>query len=112
MRAEFVVQFARDLFALAVLQRKRAFGKLPLVLDRLAERGREVVELATDRSQLRRAPRRHPNIVLPGLDLRHGLRQRLERRQRTADNAPDDQEKYDDDRGTDRELGDDAVPDL
>ncbi len=74
IRPELVMQFARDLLALEVLQRHRALGQLPLVFHRLAERSCKVVQFAADRRQFGRAARRDPRVVGTGFDPRHGLR--------------------------------------
>ena len=57
---EFVVQFARDLLALDVLQRHHALGQPPLVLDRLAQRRRQMVEPGADRGEFGRPARLDP----------------------------------------------------
>ena len=106
------MQFARDLLALDILQRHRALGELPLVLHGLAERRRQMVQPGADRREFGRAAGLDARLIMPGLDLAHRLRQRLQRRQRAADDRHRDQKQRDRDRGADLELGDDAVPDL
>ena len=112
IRPEFVVQFARDLLALDVLERHRALGQTPLFLDRLAERRREMIELAADRGQLGRTAGRGARVVMPALDRGHRLRQRLQRRERAADHRHHHQEQRERDHRADLELGHDGVPDL
>ena len=112
IRPELVMQFARDLLALDVLQRHHPLGQTPLVVHRVSQRRREMVQLVADRGEFGRTVRLHPRVVAPGFDLRHRLRQRLDRRQRPADHHHRDQEKHQRDRRADLELGDDAVPDL
>ena len=112
IRPELIMQFARDLLALDVLQRDGALGEPPLLLDRLAQRRGEMIEPGADRGELRRAAGLDPHVVGAGFDLRHRLRQRLQRRQRAADDHHRDQEERDRDRGADLELGDDPVPDF
>ena len=84
---ELVMQFARDLLAFDVLERDGPLGKTPLFLDGIAQRRRQVVQPGADRGQFGRAARRHARLVMPGLDIGHGLRKRLERRQRPADDV-------------------------
>ncbi len=69
IRPEFVVQLARDLLALDVLERDRPLGEAPLVLDRLAERCRQMVELGADRGELRRAARCDARLIMSAFDL-------------------------------------------
>ena len=110
---ELVVQFARDLLALDILQRHRALGQPPLVLDRLAERRRQMIELVADRGELGRAARRRRG--------RHNARPRCSLIARASDwsgasarptTSHRHQKQRDRDRRADLELGDDAVPDL
>ena len=113
IRPELIMQFARDLLALDVLQRDGAFGQPPLLLDRLAQRHGKMVQPGADRGELRRAARaRRARRRRPASILAHRLRERLQRRQRAADDHHRDQEERDRDRGADLELGDDPVPDL
>lgn len=112
IRPEFVVQLARDLLALDVLERHRALGQKPLFLHRLAERRREMIELAADRGQLGRTARRGARVIMPALDRGHRLRQRLQRRERAADHRHHHQEQRERDHRADLELGHDGVPDL
>ena len=60
---ELVMQLARDLLALDVLERDRTLGEAPLFLHRLAQGRRKVVQPGTDRRQFGRARRLHARII-------------------------------------------------
>ena len=55
IRPKLVMQLARNLLALQILQRDGTFGEPPLVLDGLAENARKVVQFGTERRQFGRA---------------------------------------------------------
>ena len=74
---EFIVQLAGDLLALGILQRDGALGELALFLDGLAQRRRQMVQLAADRGQFGRTAGLDPRVIAAGFDVRHRLRKRL-----------------------------------
>jgi hypothetical protein len=82
---KLIMQLARNFLAFDILQRDDALGQTPLVVNRIAQSGRKVIQLVADRGEFRRAIRFHARVVATGLDLRHRLRKRLDRRQRPAD---------------------------
>src|ERR1700741_4340708 len=51
IRSELVMQFPRDLLALQILKRNRAFGETAFFLHRVSQGGRNAVQFAADRSQ-------------------------------------------------------------
>jgi hypothetical protein len=106
------MELARDLLALDVLERHRSLGEAPLVLDRLAERCRKMVELGADRGELRCAARRDARLIAPVFELGHHIRKGLERRQCPADHIHHHQKQRQRDHRADLELGHDGVPDL
>ena len=65
------MELARDLLALDVLERHRALGEAPLVLDGVTERRRKMVELGADRGELRRAARRDARVIATAFKLGH-----------------------------------------
>ena len=71
---ELVMQLARNLLALQVLERDRALSEPPLVLHGFPQSGREVIQPGADRREFRRAAGRDTRIVGPFFDTRHGLR--------------------------------------
>ncbi|KTT55763.1 hypothetical protein SB7C_12260, partial [Staphylococcus epidermidis] len=60
---ELIVQLARDLLALGILQRDGTFGELPFAVHGLAERRRQMVQFGTYRRQFRRAAGLDPHGV-------------------------------------------------
>ncbi len=109
---ELVVQFPRDFLALRVLERDHPLRQMGLFRDRIAEGSGEMVQLAADRGEFGRPSGLDPRVVAASLDTRHRPRQRIERRERAADDRHGDQEQDNGDRRADFHLRHDAIPDL
>ena len=82
------------------------------VRDGIAKRGGKMIEFRADRSDFRRAGRPHARIIAARFDVGHGVRQRLDRRQRPADHEHRQDKQHRRNGRAELDLGDDAVPDF
>ena len=110
--SKLIMQLARNFLAFDILQRDDALGQTPLVVNRVAQSGRKVIQLVANGSEFWRAIRFHARVVTTGFDFRHCFRKRLDWRKRPADDPGRNEEENDRNHGADLELGDNSIPDL